>query len=361
MTPRSHIFFDISINKQPAGRIIFELFNDIVPKTAENFRALSTGEKGVGSSGKPLHYKGSTFHRIIKDFMVQGGDFTNGNGTGGESIYGEKFEDENFQLTHDKPFLLSMANAGPGTNGSQFFITTVPTPHLDNKHVVFGKVIAGKATVRKIERNSEGEAPIEPVVIEDCGELPEDADLTISDETGDKYEEVLKDNENIDINDFEQVHQAITEIKELGTKYFKNGNTQIAFEKYQKAANYLLEYIPSDLSEEQNSKLELIKTSVFSNVALAGLKVSKFKDAIKYATLVIEDASADAKAKSKGYYRRGSAYSSLKDEDSAISDFQKALELSPSDPAISQSLQRTTKARKDRLAKEKAALSKFFE
>ena len=111
---RSRVFFDISIANRDVGRVMFELYNDVVPKTADNFRALCTGEKGTGKSGKPLHFKGSIFHRVIKQFMIQGGDFTAGNGTGGESIYGEKFEDENFELKHTKPFLLSMANAGPG-------------------------------------------------------------------------------------------------------------------------------------------------------------------------------------------------------------------------------------------------------
>jgi len=122
---RSRVFFDIKIGEQSAGKVVFELYNDIVPKTAENFRCLCTGEKGNSKSGVPLAYKGSGFHRVIKSFMIQGGDFTAHNGTGGESIWGEKFEDENFELKHEKPFLLSMANAGVGTNGSQFFVTTV--------------------------------------------------------------------------------------------------------------------------------------------------------------------------------------------------------------------------------------------
>jgi len=150
------VFFDIEIGGEPAGKVVMELFSDTVPKTAENFRALCTGEKGMGASGKPLHYKGSTFHRVIKDFMLQGGDFTRGDGTGGESIYGEKFADENFKIKHTEGLLLSMANAGPGTNGSQFFITSRETPHLDGKHVVFGRVLEGETTVRAVENVDKG-------------------------------------------------------------------------------------------------------------------------------------------------------------------------------------------------------------
>eukprot|EP00802_Teleaulax_amphioxeia_P026500 Tamp_27593.p2 GENE.Tamp_27593~~Tamp_27593.p2 ORF type:complete len:179 (+),score=47.48 Tamp_27593:136-672(+) len=169
------VWFELEADGEKLGRVKFQLFNDMVPKTAENFRALCTGEKGVGKAGKPLHFKGSIFHRVIPGFMCQGGDFTNFNGTGGESIYGEKFADENLnhKIKHSVPGVLSMANAGPDTNGSQFFITTVPTPHLDGRHCVFGKVVDGMDVVRVIESNptARGDAPIKEVVVADCGQI----------------------------------------------------------------------------------------------------------------------------------------------------------------------------------------------
>ena len=168
------VFFDMELGGEPVGRVEMELFAKACPKTCENFRALCTGEKGRGASGRPLHFKGSSFHRVIPGFMCQGGDFTRGNGTGGESIYGAKFEDEweNGHVKHSVPGMLSMANAGPNTNGSQFFLTTAVTGWLDGKHVVFGQVTGGMETVRIIEAigSSSGKTR-KQVVVADCGEL----------------------------------------------------------------------------------------------------------------------------------------------------------------------------------------------
>ncbi|MFT4929879.1 MAG: peptidylprolyl isomerase [Phenylobacterium sp.] len=165
------VYFDIEINNEAAGRITFQLYDD-TPITSENFRALCTGEKGMGTQGKALHYKGSQFHRVIPGFMAQGGDLTSGDGRGGESIYGNKFEDENFIQGHDKPYKLSMANAGPNTNGSQFFITFKETPFLDGRHTVFGQVIEGEDIVKALEAiGTQGGAPTQTAEIADCGEL----------------------------------------------------------------------------------------------------------------------------------------------------------------------------------------------
>lgn len=173
---KERVYFDISIDNVPRGRVVIGLFSDITPITCANFKALCTGERGVSGDGRnKLHFKGSYFHRIIPNFMIQGGDFTNYNGTGGLSIYGRTFQDENFKIKHDRKGIVSMANRGPHTNSSQFFICTVPCPWLDGKHVVFGQVVQGLSLVKEIESyGSRRGTPSKKIMITDCGVLETD-------------------------------------------------------------------------------------------------------------------------------------------------------------------------------------------
>ncbi|CAK7564693.1 MAG: cytochrome P450 monooxygenase 41 [Sporothrix epigloea] len=390
---RPYVFFDINIGNKPAGRIVFELFSDIVPKTAENFRALCAGDKGTTKDGKPLHFKGSIFHRVIKQFMIQGGDFTAANGTGGASIYGEKFADENFQLKHDRPFLLSMANAGPDTNGSQFFVTTVSTPHLDNKHVVFGQVVSGKAVVRKIENSptDSGDKPTKDVVIADCGELsPSDAVLSIGapkqpDSLGDQYEDFPEDEAELGSArepsgpvpatdpiasvmsgggptlSAERVLKISTDCKGYGNTAFKNGDWNTALEKYNKALRYLndepdLEGAPPGTKEA----LDQVRISVNSNAALMHLKLGAWQDARVAASNALSVAGITPTDKAKALFRRGQALIKLKDEEEAQSDLASAHALAPSDANILRELNQVKAALKARREKERKTYQKFF-
>ncbi|KAL8693948.1 MAG: hypothetical protein Q9218_001306 [Villophora microphyllina] len=363
---RSRVYFDIEINKRKEGRVTFELYDDVVPKTAENFRALCTGEKGTGKSGKLLSYKGSIFHRVIKGFMIQGGDFTAGNGTGGESIYGEKFEDENFKLKHEKPLLLSMANAGPGTNGSQFFVTTVPTPHLDGKHVVFGEILDGKGIIRKVENlKTQNDKPIHDVTIADCGQLSGDEAITPSakapDSTGDPYEDFPED-QGKDIKAPETLKIA-TELKDFGNKAFKTGDLNLALDKYQKGLRYLNENpeVEKDDPSELPKQLTTIRFTLHSNSALLQNKLMSFEEAQKSATNALEQKDIANADRAKAFYRRGLANQGLKDDDQAIKDFEEALKLAPGDAAISKELSATKKKIAEQSKKEKAAYKKFFQ
>ncbi|OLN85581.1 Peptidyl-prolyl cis-trans isomerase D [Colletotrichum chlorophyti] len=363
---RPRVFFDITIGNKPAGRITMELYSDLVPKTAENFRCLCTGEKGLGKSGKPLHYKGSIFHRVIKQFMIQGGDFTEGNGTGGESIYGAKFEDEAFPEKHDRPFLLSMANAGPNTNGSQFFITTVPTPHLDNKHVVFGHVLNGKSVVRQIEnlQTESGDKPLKDAVIADCGELTGDAalaaDIKAPDAMGDTYEDFPEDCASPP--DAQQVLKIATDCKDYGNKAFKAGDFNLGLEKYQKALRYLNE--EPDLeneSEATKSELQALRFSLNNNSSLLNIKLESWEDAAKSATFALEVPGIKDADRAKALYRRGFANVRLKDEESAIKDLEEAHKLVPEDKLVLSELNAVKAKATARAAKEKAAYKKFFQ
>jgi len=369
-TKRPRVFFDIAIGGVKAGRVAFELYSDIVPKTAENFRALCTGEKGEGASGKPLHYKNSGFHRVIKGFMIQGGDFTQGNGTGGESIYGEKFEDENFEKVHDRPFLLSMANAGPGTNGSQFFVTTVPTPHLDKKHVVFGEVINGKSIVRQIEnlKTQSGDKPFHDATIIDCGELTgEDYDKAtekISDATGDPYEDFPEDQKASSDDEWkgEEILEIATKLKDMGNDAFKKGDLKLGITKYSKGIRYLHEY-PAPLDDDPADlwpKLQALKISLYSNSALLQNKTGAYSDAAESATKALDIEGITDKDKAKALFRRAQAKAGKKNEDEALADLNAALKLAPGDAAIVKELDVVKKRVQARKEKEKKVYQNAF-
>ncbi|KAF8888849.1 40 kDa cyclophilin [Infundibulicybe gibba] len=367
---RAITYFDINIGGQPIGRIIFSLYTDLVPRTAENFRALCTGEKGNSKAGKPLWYKGSGFHRVIKGFMCQGGDFTAGNGTGGESIYGEKFEDEAFSVNHTKPFLLSMANAGANTNGSQFFITVSQTPHLDGKHVVFGEVIRGKSLVRQIENypTASGDVPTSPIVIADCGELsPDDPSLTEPPATdGDSYED-YPDDEERDVQNPEVALKIAQEIREVGNKAFKDGNTALALRKYQKSVRYLDVHpvMPDNSPPELKDSFQGLLAPLLLNSALAAVRIQPPSSenaavAVSTATRALDRLQLNTADKAKAFYRRGLAEIILKEEEKAEEDLIEASRLVPEDQAIASELAKLRQRKKEKRDKEKKAFSKMF-
>lgn len=356
-------FLDISIGGEVEGRIVVELYKDVVPKTAENFRALCTGEKGIGpNTGVPLHFKGSCFHRNIKGFMIQGGDISAGNGTGGESIYGLKFEDENFELKHERKGMLSMANKGPNTNGSQFFITTTRTPHLDGKHVVFGKVIKGMGVVRSIEHVNTGDNdyPTLDVTIIDCGEIPEGADDGISNffKDGDVYPDWPAD---LDVkpDKISWWMIAVDSIKAFGNEQYKKQDYKMALRKYRKALCYLdvCWEMEEDIDEEESSSLRKTKSQIFTNSSACKLKLGDLQGALLDTDLAMRDGEDNVKA----LFRQGQAYMALNDVDAAVESFKKALELEPSDGGIKKELAAANKKIVDRRDREKKAYSKMFQ
>lgn len=358
------VFFDVDIGGERVGRIVFEIFADVVPKTAENFRVLCTGEKGIGNStGKPLHYKGCPFHRIIKKFMVQGGDFSNQNGTGGESIYGEKFEDENFYYKHDKEGLLSMANAGPNTNGSQFFITTVPTPHLDGKHVVFGQVLKGMGVVKMLEAiETKDDNPVKPCIIAECGEhkAGDEWGIAPNDGSGDVYPDFPEDSD-VDFKDTDKLLSVAEDIKNLGNDFFKAQEWQSAIRKYSKALRYLERHgnTKDDDNEYDDSvlkKLEPTALSCILNTAACKLKLKLWQEVIASCDEALQLNQTNTKA----LFRRAQAWQGLNEFNKAMIDLKKAQEIAPGDKAIGNEMLKVKQQVKEEKEKEKKIYAKMF-
>ncbi|XP_077588955.1 peptidyl-prolyl cis-trans isomerase D [Stigmatopora nigra] len=358
------VFFDVDIGGARAGRIVFELFADITPKTAENFRALCTGEKGLGkSTEKPLHFKGCPFHRIIKKFMIQGGDFSNQNGTGGESIYGEKFEDENFHYKHDQVGLLSMANAGPNTNGSQFFITTVPTPHLDGKHVIFGQVLKGMGVVKMLEAiDTNDDNPVKPCVIADCGEHKEGDSwgAASADATGDAHHDFPEDSD-VDFKDVDKVLSVAEDIKKIGNNLFKSQDWNAAVNKYNKAIRYL--EVCADVMQENEAgespsqkKLEPAVLSCYLNTAACKLKLQLWQEAMDSCNEAMELDKSNTKA----LFRRAQAWQGLKEFSQAMTDLKTAQGIAPEDKAISNEMKRVQLQVQKEKEREKKIYAKMF-
>jgi len=336
-------FFDIKIGNDSVGRIVFRLYDKVVPKTAENFRALCTGEAGMTKDGKhPLSFKGCSFHRIIKDFMIQGGDFTRGDGTGGESIYGEKFPDEDFVVMHTRPGLLSMANSGPNTNGSQFFITTTATPHLDNKHVVFGTVLRGMSIVRRLEEQKTVEdRPEVTCYIENSGQL-----LTDDDGTGD-LDQYPDFPEEANAETDEEKLRIANEIKASATEYFKQADYKNAVAKYGKA----LQYLPVEKPDVE------LECTLYLNSALCFLKALSYENALSSCQKVLVKNPRNSKA----LFRSGLAFAGLGDMENAETFLSKALEEEPNDKAIQIELKKIKQKQEQEKQKQRKIYGKMFQ
>lgn len=334
-----------------------------------------------------LHYKGTPIHRVVRNFAIQGGDIMFGDGSGGECIYGKEFDDENFIHGHVEPFMLSMANNGPNTNKSQFFVTLSAARHLDGKHVVFGQVVAGKSVLRVIEDipTQTGDSPSKSVTITDCGEMPRDPKLlmpfvgTQDGLTSDKYEEHPDDNFNLgkgegelNFDDPEQSLKVVLEIKSFATEVFKmaaHTDTEqekhmvlrLALQKYKKALRYIFELSPDpDTQKSAFDEFHKVKLALHQNVGLVSLQLEDYPEAVKATTCALEMDNAGPRDKAKALSRRSVAYQHLKKLDKAITDLEKANALLPGDSQISKSLATLVQQTENKEKQQKARYAKFF-
>ncbi|XP_061397860.1 peptidyl-prolyl cis-trans isomerase D-like [Musca vetustissima] len=364
------VFLDINIGEEFAGRMIIELRKDVVPKTAENFRALCTGEKGIGTMDKPLHYKGIRFHKVTRVYVAQSGDVINNDGTGGESIYGPVFEDENFILDHSDEGVVSMANFGkPNTNNSQFFITSMACDNLNGTNVVVGKVLRGLGIIGEMDQNTSDEGvPTTDIIITNCGEIKpgENWGINDSDETSeclppfpqdwdDKFKEFSSD----------ELVELLTSIRNAGNHFFTKQEYYNARRKYRKANRYynLLRkrYDWQELEHLKCSDEDLKKLDSFSainqlNMAAVELKLNKYTNAHYCCREVLRlDPNCG-----KAYYRLGQAQIGLKNYEEAIENLKKAHDMIPDNKTILSELNRAKQLMADYNRSQMVHLKKLF-
>lgn len=339
---------------------MIELFRNLQPQTSENFRLLCTGEKGLGIGKVPLHYKGCKFHKIMPKFMVQGGDITHGDGTGGESIYGRFFPDEDLSLKHDRAGLVGMANSGPNTNGSQFYIVTVPTPHLDGKHAIFGRVVKGMGVVSLLEyvRTNDTDTPVEDCIIENCGEILPGADFGICER--DNTEDVFPpfpDDSDFDFSNIEHIMCVAEKIRQSGNHYFRREDYILANAKYKKALRYLNRlHEVNELSKEQESQIAVVVLPCILNSAASKLKLKRYHQALDDC-----DEALDLEPKHpKALFRRGQAFHGMRDYEKSMANLQQALSLSPNNKAILSEIAAVKGEMQAYKAKERKAYAKLF-
>jgi len=364
------VYLDISIAGDYYGRIVLELFANVVPRTCENFRQICTGE-AKSCDGKPICYRGSPFHRVVNRFMIQGGDVTNFDGTGGESIYGKHFEDENFLLKHETAGQLSMANSGPNKNGSQFFISTVACPHLDGQHVVFGVVKKGLGIVTDIEalETDSEDRPMDEVIITDCGQISSEQDLGIcaNDGTQDTYPHHPED---LDIDwdkteNFDHVLQIIRNIKDSGNTFFCRGDNRRATRKYKKCSNYIsmLRDTIGRTNPQQEERIRELEAPCILNQAAVCLRLYEYSAAIEECNKILnfkENEEFPVDWMCKATFRRGKAHAGNKNFNLANRDLIRVLKLRPQDESVKKELMSLKKAMTEYKQIEKNIYGKMF-
>ena len=358
------VFFDISVDDEKVGRIVMELFKNKVPKTAENFRALCTGEKGIGKKGKPLHYRGSFFHKIVPNLMVQGGDIISFDGTNGESIYEDDFEDEDLRTPHSSEGLLSMVNqAKPNSNNSQFVITTGPCPQLNNTNVVFGKVLKGLGVVKDLQdiSTTDSDKPLQKIQIINCGQFSQDDEWNLEDNDGeDIYTPYPEDSKIPSFKNltYKNIVEIIIRIKNVGNAYFKKNKYSIAERKYKKALRYYDYIIKNQNFTENklNSELLNLKLTVLLNLATVKYYQHNFRESINLTNQVL----AEDPSNFKSLYKRGQAHVGLNEYELGLEDLKKANEMEPNNKDIKNEIERVKKMMISYLALEKETCKRMF-